>query len=108
MVAVFALVSLVMEASGVFCRAGHWELVAWVAWQILIVPTLPYSWLSLYISALPVSEWGETEVLWGVPKGWGIWLSTPPSLSKKGNSFYLESSLSLNSTGLGDGVMEAG
>lgn len=47
MVAVFALVSLVMEASGVFCRAGHWELVAWVA---LADTGSPHSSLFLAVS----------------------------------------------------------
>ena len=64
-----------VKASGVLCRAGHWELQSPpITWLILVTPALlPCSQSSLDISTLPVSEWGESEEgpSCNVLKGWG-------------------------------------
>ena len=55
------------------------------AWLMLVALALfPCSSPSLFISALPVSGWGETQVgpLLSAPKGWGSWRLTPLSLSR--------------------------
>lgn len=64
-VAILALIFSVVKSTDCVCKAGHCDPLSIIstAWLLLAaLALLPSSYLSLYISALPVSRWGETEV----------------------------------------------
>ena len=83
-------------------------------WLILVaLALLPCSQSSLYISVLPGSRWGETEVSpsCSVLKGLGSWWLTQLPFSVRGTlsslGSLLGSLLVLSGTGLGDRMMQA-
>lgn len=74
----------------------------------MVVPAIhPDSSLSVYVSALPVSRWNETEV-GSVLKDWGNKLLTSLYFSDSGKLFLDGSSLLvLSSASWEDGMMQA-
>lgn len=108
-VAILALIFSVVKSTDCVCKAGHCEPLSIIstAWLLLAaLALLPSSYLSLYISALPVSRWGETEVTpsCGAPGAGEACHSLHSSFPREGNAFLLGSSLlAASSAGLGMG-----
>lgn len=72
------------------CKSCWSPLQSSTAWLLLVALALLCSYPSVYVSALPVSGWDETEVgpLCIAPKSWRCWLFNPFSLYLREKLFF--------------------